>query len=58
MLFTIGVYVSPLGQLSSGNIRHLATSITSLLKGEGDRRGAGAYADALIGYATMREDAC
>ncbi|MXP09325.1 heme-dependent oxidative N-demethylase family protein [Pseudoblastomonas halimionae] len=56
ILFTIGVYVSPLGDLSAANIAMLARAIGSLVEGEGDRRGAGAYADALIGYAAGRED--
>lgn len=51
ILFTIGVYVSALGALSSGNVWRLAEAVASLIEGEGDRRGAGAYADALIGYA-------
>ncbi|MEW4448204.1 DUF3445 domain-containing protein [Qipengyuania sp. JC766] len=55
ILFTIGVYVSPLGKLSTANVRRLATAMESLLKGEGDRRGAGAYANALIGYAARQE---
>lgn len=56
ILFTIGVYVSPLGALSRGNVAMLAKAIGALVEGEGDRRGAGAYADALIGYATAREE--
>ena len=56
ILFTIGVYVSPLGQLSCDNQQRLATAVASLIEGEGDRRGAGAYAEALIGYAARRED--
>lgn len=56
ILFTIGVYVSPLGELSAANVAMLANAIGALVEGEGDRRGAGAYADALIGYAADRED--
>lgn len=55
ILFTIGVYVAPLGRLSLDNIQRLASALTSLLSGEGDRRGTGAYAEALIGYAASRE---
>ena len=51
ILFTIGIYVAPLGELSHDNQQRLATAVASLIDGEGDRRGAGAYADALIGYA-------
>ncbi|EDL50017.1 DUF3445 domain-containing protein [Erythrobacter sp. SD-21] len=57
ILFTIGIYVSPLGDLSQDNQQRLARAVASLLEGEGDRRGAGAYADALIGYAAGREEA-
>ncbi|SMQ74212.1 Protein of unknown function [Altererythrobacter xiamenensis] len=55
ILFTIGIYVSALSALSQANIQRLATAVSSLLTGEGDRRGAGAYADALIGYAKRQE---
>ena len=54
ILFTIGVYVEPLGALSDGNVAMLARAVRSLVEGEGDRRGAGAYAAALIGYASRR----
>lgn len=54
ILFTIGVYVAPLGKLSHANIAMLADAIGALVQGEEDRRGAGAYADALIGYAAAR----
>ena len=56
ILFTIGIYVAPLGTLSRDNRNRLATAVASLIEGEGDRRGAGAYAGALIGYATSRKD--
>lgn len=55
ILFTIGIYVAPLGQLSPANTARLATAMQGLLDGEGERRGAGAYARALIGYAQSRE---
>ena len=48
ILFTIGIYVSPLGELSRANRQMLAAAVTTLVEGEGDRRGAGAYADALL----------
>ncbi len=51
ILFTIGVYVTPLGTLSPRNIHRLANAMRTLLEGEGERRGAGAYAHSLIGYA-------
>lgn len=50
ILFTIGIYVEPLGQLSPGNIAMLAGAAQNLVAGEGDRRGAPAYADSLIAY--------
>ena len=55
ILFTIGVYVAPLGTLSDANVAMLARAVGTLVEGEGDRRGAGAYADALIGYAAARD---
>ena len=51
ILFTIGIYVSPLGELSRDNVERLAGAMRTLLDGEGDRRGAGAYAEALVAYA-------
>jgi len=56
ILFTIGVYVALLGSLDSGNIAALAASVETLVTGEGDRRGAPAYADALVQFA-HRENA-
>ncbi|MEL6528864.1 MAG: DUF3445 domain-containing protein [Pseudomonadota bacterium] len=54
ILFTIGVYVAPLGSLNGANIAVLAKSVQTLLDGEGDRRGAPAYADSLTSYAANR----
>ena len=51
ILFTIGIYVSPLDELSRDNVERLAGAMRTLLDGEGDRRGAGAYAAALVAYA-------
>ena len=50
ILFTIGIYVSPFGTLSAGNAAMLAGAIENLVAGEGDRRGAPHYADALLQY--------
>ncbi|MCK0128604.1 DUF3445 domain-containing protein [Erythrobacter sp. F6033] len=50
ILFTIGIYVEPLGALSSANIAMLDGAIESLVKVEGDRRGAPHYASALKQY--------
>lgn len=58
ILFTIGVYVAPLGALSAANIAMLADAIGTLIEGEGERRSAHHFADALIGYsATCEGDA-
>ena len=50
ILFSIGVYVAPLGELSTENVSMLAKAMGDLLDGEDKRRGAGAYAEALMGY--------
>ncbi|MDJ0643276.1 MAG: DUF3445 domain-containing protein [Erythrobacter sp.] len=55
ILFTIGVYVSSLGALNIDNVQRLARAAGTLLAGEGDRRGTGAYARALLGYAKAHE---
>lgn len=54
ILFTIGIYVSPLGTLSDDNVARLASAMDVLLAGEGDRRGAPFYAHALQDYARAR----
>lgn len=54
ILFTIGIYVEPLGTLSPANIDMLSDAAQNLVTGEGDRRGAPAYAAALIDYAAQR----
>lgn len=54
ILFGIGIYVEPLGKLSPANIAMLGRAVQSLLNGEGDRRGAPAYAASLIAYADAR----
>lgn len=51
IVFTIGIYVEPLGSLSPANIAMLARAMQSLVNGEGDRRGAPAYAASLIAFA-------
>ncbi len=51
ILFTIGIYVEPLGKLSPANIAMLGRAVQSLVSGEGDRRGAPAYAASLIAFA-------
>lgn len=54
ILFGIGIYVEPLGQLSPANIAMLGNAVQTLVSGEGDRRGAPAYAESLIRYAEKR----
>lgn len=54
IVFTIGVYLSPLGRLPAPQIAMLANAVTRLLSGEGARRGAPAYAAALEGFARAR----
>lgn len=51
ILFTIGIYVEPLANLSPANIAMLGRAVQTLVSGEGDRRGAPAYADSLIAFA-------
>jgi len=51
ILFGIGIYVEPLGRLSPANIATLGKAVQTLVSGEGDRRGAPAYAGSLIAYA-------
>ncbi|QIQ86290.1 DUF3445 domain-containing protein [Erythrobacter sp.] len=56
--FTIGVYVEPLGALSPENVAMLARAVETLVAGEGDRRGAPAYAAALTAFAAERIPPC
>jgi hypothetical protein len=58
ILFTIGVYVEPLGSLPPEKVAMLARSVETLVTGEGDRRGAPAYAGALTAYAAERTLQC
>ena len=54
IVFTIGIYVAPLGELSDANVARLSDAMDVLLSGEGDRRGAPHYAAALQGFAKAR----
>jgi len=54
ILFTIGVYVEPLGVLPDISVRWLAEAVQAIPPGERERRGIGAYLPALIGYADGR----
>ncbi len=56
ILFTIGIYVEPLGALRRENVTRLADAVTDLVNGEGDRRGAPHYADSLIAFANQGDD--
>ena len=58
ILFTIGIYVEPLGALSPPNVAMLAEAAQNLVAGEGDRRGAPAYADALVAFAAQGSARC
>lgn len=51
ILFTIGIYVEPLGRHSPANIAMLGRAVQTLVSGEGDRRGAPAYAQSLVAFA-------
>lgn len=50
ILFTIGIYVEPLARLSHSNVARIVHSLSMLIKGEGDRRGAPHYVEALLRY--------
>lgn|GEM_PF-325147 len=51
VLFTIGVYVSPLGALSPANIARMAKALATIPPEEAERRGAAHFAPALQAYA-------
>ena len=53
IVFTIGVYVAPLGTLSPGNIARLAEAVATIPPEEAERRGAPHFAAALQGYAAQ-----
>ncbi len=52
ILFTIGVYVEPLGALPAGAIHWLAEAVKAIPAGERERRGIHGYLPALLGYAS------
>ncbi|WP_284125166.1 heme-dependent oxidative N-demethylase family protein [Parerythrobacter aestuarii] len=56
ILFTIGVYVEPLGKLRGDSVQWLAEAVKAIPPGERERRGIGAYLPALIGYANRRRE--
>ncbi len=51
IVFTIGVYVAPLGSLSPENVARMAESVATLPRPEAERRGAAHFAPALQAYA-------
>ncbi len=58
ILFTIGVYVEPLANLTAENARKLSQAVQTLIDGEGDRRGALSYAAALNEFAHQKVPTC
>ncbi|AKM10407.1 heme-dependent oxidative N-demethylase subunit alpha family protein [Croceicoccus naphthovorans] len=54
IVFTIGIHVVPLGTLSDAGVARIAQSIEGFAGGEGNRRAAPHYANALAGYAAKR----
>ena len=56
ILFTIGVYVEPLGALAADSIHWLAEAVQAIPPGERERRGIQAYLPALLGYAERRRE--
>lgn len=58
VLFTIGVAVARLDTLSAGVVRRVAGAVAAVPSGEGERRAAPFYADALARYAAALSDDC
>ncbi len=56
VLFTIGIAVEALGTLPAAVVRQVAGGIAAQSAGEQDRRAAPFYADALAGYAALRDE--
>ncbi|MEO6041996.1 MAG: DUF3445 domain-containing protein [Croceibacterium sp.] len=53
IVFTIGVYVAPLGSLSPDNIARMAEAVATIPPEEAERRGAPHFAPALHGFARL-----
>lgn len=51
VVFTIGVYVAPLGSLSPGNVARIAEAVATIPPEEAERRGTRYFAAALEAYA-------
>ena len=56
ILFTIGVFVTPLGQLSPGNVARLAQALRTIPVAEAERRGAAHFAPQVQAFAETRGD--
>jgi hypothetical protein len=54
IVFTIGIYLAPLGSLSRENIARMAESLATIPEPEGRRRGAHYFAPQLQAYAACR----
>lgn len=54
ILFTIGVHIARLSDLSAAIVARVGTAVASTGKGEHERRAAPHYADALAAYAAQR----
>jgi hypothetical protein len=57
IVFTIGIYVAPLGSLSRENVSRMAESLATLPEPEARRRGAAHFAPQLQAFATRRDAA-
>jgi hypothetical protein len=57
VLFTIGVYRTPLGALDGAAVQWVASAFDRFLPGEGERRGGPHYVPALRAYAAARPKA-
>jgi hypothetical protein len=51
IVFTIGIYVAPLGALSRANVARMAESLATIPEPEARRRGAAHFASQLQAYA-------
>ena len=56
IVFTIGVYVAPLGSLSPKNIARMAESVATVPEPEAHRRGAAHFSPQLQAYAERHAD--
>ena len=54
ILFTIGVYVTALGELSDANVARLCEAVRTIPPGEAQRRGAAHFAPQLFAFAEDR----